>query len=321
MITYAETRYATWIPMDSSQDPDGDIRFQILTRGVTATGTLGVLVNPWRGLHLGASARLPTRAKQSGKAWVVMPRTLAQLGQVIEWMPGKDKAEMSTDLPLAVRGGIRYGFRMPGHANAPELADIEFDVIWERWSAVKSMDTLLNASMLGEPMEVFRLPHFYDDVGEFRLGGSFTIPRPLGGGWLTLRLGTFYGNNASPKEYTRLNYAAWARLGLFGGLSYKIAGVDFHLAVYHIWNGDGKPWQPWSFKRTRHVDHSCIQPINAYEAPALIRCDPATMPEAQDISRGTYRASFLTVSLGFQITFDEVIAAAKHRRLRPAVGN
>ena len=305
-VVYAEVHYATWVPLSANQDPDSDIRFQIATKGASVTGLLSALAKPVKGLSIGASVRFPVKVTTRGDAWLTLPAYMSALGTPLEWMEGRKKASMITELPLALRTGIRYGQRIEGHPNAPELWDIELDVIWERWSAVVSMDTQLNATLLDDRMEVFKLNHFYQDTSEFRLGGSFTIPRKLGGGWLTIRLGTYYGSNASPKEYTRLNYAAWARVGLFLGLSYRIAGVDLHLAFSHIWNGDGQAWRPWSFRAERNVSASCIRPINAFESEDPIRCDPSAQDPERDISRGRYEGSFTTLSLGFTVRFDEL---------------
>lgn len=169
-------------------------------------------------------------------------------------------------------------------------------------------------------MEVFKLNHFYQDVSEFRLGGSFTVPRRLGGGWLTFRLGTYYGSNASPKEYTRADYAAWARVGIFAGVSYRIAGLDLHLGFSHIWNGDGEAWRPWSFRSTRRVPASCVQPIDAFNSALPVRCDPSSLSasqQASDISRGTWTGSFTTVSLGFTARFDELYRVLRRGSLQP----
>ena len=70
--------------------------------------------------------------------------------------------------------------RWLANARADNLVDLEFDLIWERWSSIVSMDTKLNATLLDRPMEVFALNHFSQDVAEYRLGGSFTVPRRLG---------------------------------------------------------------------------------------------------------------------------------------------
>lgn len=317
-MIYTESHYATWVPLSANQDPDSDVRFQILTKGTSVTGILSTLVNPVRGLWIGLSVRLPVRAKTKGDAWLRLPAYMSALGAPIQWMEGKKKAEMYLDVPLLLRTGIRYAWKMPGAPEAPDLADIELNIMWERWSSIVSMDTKLNATLLDQPMETFALNHFYQDVAEYRLGGSFTVPRLLGGGWLTFRLGTYYGSDASPKEYTRMNYAAWARAGIFAGISYRIAGVDLQLGFSHIWNGTGKAWRPWTFDATRRVDASCVQPINAFVAPTPVRCDPTALTETQqrsDISRGTWKGSFTTLSLGFNLRFDELHRTIKQGRI------
>ncbi|MFH2005912.1 MAG: outer membrane protein transport protein [bacterium] len=304
-IVYADVDYSVFVPLDATYDPDGDIRFHIHTKGVSATGIFSMLAKPWRGLNLGLSVRLPVHVETKGDAWIELPAAYSSVGTAIEWLPGSHKAGMGTDLPLALRGGIRYAWPMKGAKDAPDFGDIEFDVVWERWSALKTFDTKLNASLLGEEMAVFALPHHYQDVGEFRLGGSFTIPKKLGGGWLTIRAGWYYGSTASPLEYTRSDYAAWARMGVFGGLSYRIWGVDLHAGFSYLWNGYGEAWKPWSFKTKRTVDRSCIEPINAFEPPPPGRCQDF-VAESADISRGEWRGHYLAVSLGVTFRFDEL---------------
>ena len=329
-IVYADVDYSVYVPLTPNYDPDGDIRFQIRTKGVAYTGLLSVLANPVSGLWLGASLRLPVRADTKGDAWINLPASYASMGSVIEWgrtcdnaalgnwCPTKHKAGLVTELPLALRTGIRYAWKMKGHKNAPDLVDIEFDLVWERWSSIKSFDTQLNARLLGTPMEVFALPHHYQDVVEYRLGGSFTVPRKLGGGWLTFRLGTYYGNDASPLEYTRLDYAAWARVGVFAGISYRIMGVDLHAGFTYIWNGTGERWKPWSFKAKREVLHSCLTPIDAFTPPDPSRCaDPSASPANSDVSAGSYHGSFMAMSLGLTVRFDELAREIKKRQAKP----
>ena len=316
-VVYGEVHYATWVPLSSNQDPDSDIRFQIATKGWSATGLLSTLMNPVKGLFIGASVRFPVKVKTDGDAWLTLPSYMAALGAPLKWNEGQKKASMTTELPLALRTGIRYAQKMKDHPEAPELWDIELDVLWERWSAIVSMDTKLNASLLDQEMEWFKLNHFYQDVSEYRLGGSFTLPKKLGGGWLTFRLGTYYGSDASPKEYTRADYAAWARVGFFVGLSYRIAGIDLHAGFSHIWNGTGKIWQPWTFRNRRDVSASCIQPINAFVSAEPIRCDPGGLSETQqrsDISRGRWSGSYTTFSLGFTARFDELYRVIQARK-------
>ena len=313
-IVYAEIDYAVWVPLSAAFDPDSDIRFHIHTKGVTATGILSALANPWRGLFLGLAVRLPVHADTKGDAGLTLPASMSTMGSVIEWIPNTHQAEMTTDLPLAIRGGIRYAWSMKRGGNAPDLVDIELDVVWERWSAIKTMDTKLNATLLGDPMAVFALNHFYQDTAEFRLGGSFTIPRKIGPGWLTLRLGTYYGSNASPNEYTRLNYASWARIGLAGGFSYRLYGIDLHAGFIYVWNGDGKIWRPWSFTRKRHVKTSCVEAINAFDPPEAVRCDLSSVNPNRDISSGTYQANYMSFSLGFSIRFDEMARSLRGSR-------
>jgi hypothetical protein len=220
---------------------------------------------------------------------------------------------MTSDLPLYLRFGMRYRWLTGPPSDEHELADVELDLQWERWSAVRSMDTYVNADLIGEPIEPFRLPHFYRDTISIRLGGSLTVPRRLLGGKLTLSAGLYYDSSASPLRYTRLNYQAFALMGFGVGASYRLRGVEVYLAVSQTWGGWG--W-PWEFEKKRKVERSCIEPIDPFNAPSMERCDPYAdgYDEQRDINRGVYELTYTILSLGFQITFEELALGAPVRR-------
>jgi hypothetical protein len=238
---------------------------------------------------------------------------MASLGQAIEFHEGKPQVEMTSDLPLYLRFGARYRWLTGPPDDRRQLADVEMDVQWERWSAIRSMDTFVNADLIGRPIEPFRLPHFYRDTVSIRLGGSVTIPRSLLGGDLTLSGGLFYDSSASPLEYTRLNYQAFALMGFGVGASYRIRGVELHLAVSRTWGGWGPPWD---FQSKRRVERSCVEPVDPFHAPSMERCDPYadTYDEQRDISRGVFELTYTIVSLGFQVSFEELALGSPVKR-------
>jgi long-subunit fatty acid transport protein len=304
--TLSEVRYATYVPLSEQMDPDSDIFYRIHTKGFALTGLLGSKIRPSPNLEIGVSLRLPVHSNTKGDACIHLPASMSSLGQALKFHEGKAQVRMTSDLPLYLRAGIRYRWLRGPRTDPFEIADLELDVHWERWSAIRSMDTYVNADLIGTPMEPFRLAHFYRDTLSLRLGSTFTVPRPVGGGRLSFSAGIYYDSSASPLRYTRLNYQAFSLLGFGIGASYKIRGVQLYLAYSRIWGGWG--W-PWNFKTKRRVERSCIQPVDPFEPPTLEKCDPyaAGYDPQSDINRGVYELSYDIVSLGFQITFEELL--------------
>src|SRR6185369_12732150 len=81
--------------------------------------------------------------------------------------------DKSALLPLVIRTGGRYIW----YSGDQEKADVELDVVYERWSSVGSLGVLIEHTLptpLKNPIEI---PHNYDDTVGFRLGGSYNFDR------------------------------------------------------------------------------------------------------------------------------------------------
>jgi hypothetical protein len=313
--TLVEVKFSTLIPGNTGRypDPDFDVYFHIHNYGFDVASLLGAKIRPIDQLEFGLSLRLPVHAQTKGDVTIKLPPSMTGFGGSIRFGEGA-QGKMVSDLPLYLRMGLRYKFLTGPKEKPVEIADIELDFQWERWSAIRTMDTAVNAELIGRQMDVFRLPHFYRDTISIRLGGSFTVPRPVLGGKLTFSAGTFYDTSASPLEYTRLDYQAFALMGFALGVAYKVRGIELQLSYVQIWGGWGKPW---NFKRKRRVERSCINPVNPYDAPEAVRCNPfddSTYNADWDVGRGTYEMTYSIVSLGFQVTFEEMISGKPVKR-------
>jgi len=305
--TFTEMRFGMNVPLNPSNlDPDSDVYFAIHNKGFALTGLLGAKIRPWKHLEIGLSVRLPVSSKTKGTATIHLPPSLIDLGGPVLHFHKGSQVTMSSSLPLYLRFGVRYRWLTGPKSDSVEIADLEADVQWERWSSMRALDTVVHADMIGDDLGVFRLPHFYQDTISLRLGSTFTIPRSIGGGRLSFSAGLFYDSAASPLEYTRLDYQAFSLLGFGLGAAFTIRGIQIQLAVSHAVGGVG--W-PWEFHLKRRVDRSCIQPVDPFNPPDLVRCDPYGngYDASKDIGRGTYESSYTTVSLGFQIMFDELL--------------
>ncbi len=295
--TLSEVRFSMAVPYQPPNlDPDQDIFFAIHTYGFGMTALFGAKVRPIRSLEMGLSLRLPAKSTTRGDATIRMPPSVANLGGAALQYREDTEVAMSSELPLYLRLGLRYRW-FRGEA---ELADLELDAQWERWSAVRTMDTKVLADLIGNPLTVFVVPHLYSDTVSLRLGSSVTLPWPVWKGRIALALGLFYDSSASPKAYTRLDYQAFSLIGVTGGVAWRLPWVDLHLAVAYVVGGRG--W-PWNFRRKPVVERSCVVPIDPYESLSADRCNPYgdDWDETLDVGRGTYELSYFIASLGFTV--------------------
>ena len=313
--TISESRFGLMVPPDPGiPDPDNDIYFHVHTKSVAFTALLGAKVRPHKNLEIGLSGRLPIHAVSKGDATIYLPAGYLRFASPLLRYEGKTEVDMVSDLPLLVRAGLRYRWLTGADKDSFEIADLEFDVQWERWSAIRSIDTTVHATLLGSPLAVFRLPHFYKDTVSLRLGSTFTVPRPVLSGRLSFSLGLFYDSAAAPLEYSRLDYQAFALMGFGTGVSYRVHGMEFYLAFSYMAGGSG--W-PWNFDRKHKVERSCITPVDPFNPPDMVRCDPydpqSGWREDTDISRGETELSYYIASMGFVIHFQELVDSFRNK--------
>ncbi len=305
--TISDAKLSMNVPYNASiLDPDNDIFFAVHTKAFAFTALFGTKIRPSRNIEIGLSAWLPIHTVSKGDATIQLPAGLLGFAGPLVMFTQDTEVDMVSDLPLVLRSGIRYRWLLGNAPEAFEIADLELDFQWERWSGVRSIDTQVHGEVLGEPLALFQLAHFYKDTISLRLGSTFTIPRLLFGGRLGFSLGLYYDSAASPLEYTRLDYQAFSLIGFGAGLFYRIRGMDFHLAFSYVVGGSG--W-PWNFDRKRKVERSCITPVDPFNSPPLERCDPSgdAWREESDIARGETELSYFVASLGFTVYLDDLV--------------
>lgn len=310
--TLSDAKLTMSVPYNSDiLDPDDDIFFAVHTKGFAFSALFGTKVRPFKNMEVGLSARLPIHSVSKGDATIQLPPGMLGFAGPLLTFTGDTEVEMISDLPLVVRSGVRYRWLMGDSADSFEIADLELDFQWERWSVVRSIDTIVHGSVLGSrELATFRLAHFYKDTISLRLGGTFTVPRLVLGGRLGFSLGVYYDSEASPLEYTRLDYQAFSFIGFGTGLFYRIRGMEFHLAFSYVVGGSG--W-PWNFDSKRKVERSCIKPVDAFNSPDLERCDPSNSSwrESTDIGRGETELSYFVASLGFVLYLDDMLSGGR----------
>ena len=133
---------------------------------------------------------------------------------------------LAFNLPMVARVGVRYVNHTGEGKSRRELFDVEFDAIWEGWSALDKFGVSMDGYMVmmqygkvnpGAKKLYFKpidMPKSYQDSFSFRLGGDFN-PLP----WLSVRAGSYYETAAVPEEYTHLDFAGFERIGASAGLS------------------------------------------------------------------------------------------------------
>ena len=162
---------------------------------------------------------------------------------------GKPTTELPTSFnltyPMTARLGIRYLHETGPEEERYELFDVEFDVVWEGWSALDAydidIDGYIQLSGTGVPggesdkleFEPVTITKNYKDTWSFRLGGQYRVID-----WLTLRAGTYFETGAVPPAYTNVDFASFNRFGLAAGLSLEWRFLKFSAAYSHIFQKD-----------------------------------------------------------------------------------
>jgi long-chain fatty acid transport protein len=206
-----------------------------------------------------------------------------------------DRVTFRFDLPMKVRGGVRY--RYP--AQGPELFDVELDVQYERWSVMDRfrLEANLTAELMGNRIDLGQIDitkHWRDTVA-VRLGGDVrVIPERL---WL--RSGVFYETPAVRPAYAYLDFLSFQRVGLSAGATYRWHFLDLSASYTAVLQ---------SILTLREDQARIYQQV-----PGSPCKPPYTDPQSCDehylgtpgvpVNAGTYRAYYHLFNLGIAATF------------------
>jgi len=232
---------------DESPVCDVDVKVDA-TDTMEFSATAGVLVTPTPNWEFGATVRLPTDIHATGKTQLTafldgptavlnpeippnlspadMARAVADAecpGGMAEKMRLQTLGQkcvqgtmtIITGLPWKARLGGRYVFRSGGE----EVGDIELDFAYDRWSSFKNIDTQIRG-IAPAPEPTIHIPHHYKDTFGTRLGGAKRFD--LANKGLEVRGGLSYESSATADQYTKLDFAAWDKIGLHAGLGYDL---------------------------------------------------------------------------------------------------
>lgn len=175
-----------------------------------------------------------------------------------------DNLKVSIELPLILRGGIRYKFK--------ESADIEFNVVWTGWSTIKNYTGVFETgNLFGIQKVVF--PKNWHDAISIRVGGDYGLTEKI-----TLRAGYFYDQKAAPIETIDASSIDLDGHGITLGGSFKYRKYIFTLSYAHI------------FMPEVNVENSIA---GAQVYPAILKSSIR--------SNGKYSAGWNMLALGFQV--------------------
>ena len=251
--------------------------------GYTATVSLGAMFRPMRSLQFGLNLRAPFTISADGTVTATPPTSQTKL-QI-----DPAAASFTTHFPLVLRVGARYIF----YKNDFELADIEFNGIYEGWGQfTEEGGDQISIPQLG-PYTMGVSPfiaHHYKDTFGARLGGAYNLKLPKG--VLTFRLGIFYDSAATLKRDPRLDADTMDKIGTTAGLGYKIRGITINAAYAYIWSPD------------RTVTNGEIRSADANNGGQNVDINGVPLPV---VNNGKYHAETQILSVGLTIAWNELL--------------
>ncbi len=235
-----------------------------------------VLLHPTEWMDIGASYRTPIRINTEGTLHPVS--TTATLPDAV--------ATFSTTLPMYLRAGARAVMH---YGDGTERADLEFDFVWENWSAEHAdhvhAEDLTGANFLWQSGTLDAdVLHNYKDTYGARLGGAYNV-RLRDDMRLTGRLGMFYDSAATDPAYTRLDFNTLEKIGLTVGGGFRMKGVTINVAYAYI------------FSPSRTVNDSQNYAISAATGSSI--------PDDKRVyvGNGVYTGYFHILSVGLAFNF------------------
>jgi long-chain fatty acid transport protein len=182
------------------------------------TAIVGGWWRPLPYLEIAAAGRIvPIHLEPTGKVHLDRP----------ELSPGGVTVRMPLTLPMQARGGVRY---------LSDAFDVELDAFWENWSVLDRYNVHMKGQINGLDVHDLIIEKQWSDTVSIRLGGEYHLLPSV----LDVRAGGFIENGAAPKNYSHLDFQSFDRLGLGGGLTWHVPGIDLALsaAYMHIFQED-----------------------------------------------------------------------------------
>lgn len=250
--------------------------------------TLNAIVGAWfqanPSLEFGLSAQvLPSKIATEGPISVQFTNPDLTLQQPTLERDGVPANGVSIELPLPqwARFGVRYVGR---DAKLVETFDIELDLLYERWSVAERFTVLtdgLEADSTAATVELgtIQVEKQWQDVFGVSLGGDYALLDNL-----DVRAGAYYETAVSKPEYTNVDFATGAQIGLTAGGTLAVGGLSISLGYEYR-------FQPDVTTTTANGQVRQVVPS---------KTNPAAMPV---VNGGTYRANSHSAMLGLAYAF------------------
>ena len=250
--------------------------------------TLNAIIGAWYrvspSLELGLSGQiLPSKIETEGPISVrftdpdvtLMPPTIVRNGAPANGV------NIQLPLPQWARFGVRYVGR---DAKLTETFDIELDFVYERWSVaerftVLTNDLAVNTTAATIPLGTINVEKQWQDVFGVNLGGDYALLDNL-----KVRAGAYYETAVSKPEYTNVDFATGAQIGLTAGGTLALGGLRVSLGYEYR-------FQPDVTTTTAEGQVRQVMPS---------KVNPATLPV---VNGGTYRSNSHNAMLGLAYRF------------------
>lgn len=279
-------------PVPDSSEGSTQLRTDLKLKDHTAaTAILGLWYRPHRRVELGVSSRvIPVFLKAKGGVGTDKPTLLT----------GAAKVELPLVLPANLRAGIRYIHEVTKGGKSRRWFDLELDVVYENWKQIQSFDLKFDGTISGMPIGTVKVPKKWKDTVSVRLGGDFIALPP----YLTVRAGGFFETPTQDPEYSHLDFPAFMRGGIGGGLTAGAKGAYFTLGYMHV------------FQQKRSISEADAQVFQQRPlAPCPAECGGFSGVPA---NAGSFRSSFDLLNLGIELRFAELLAGRKQKQKNKA---
>jgi long-chain fatty acid transport protein len=256
------------------EDREWDLLAQLrMTSAFNPTVGLGLWYNPWGGIELGFSMQTPISV--SGEGQIRLRPLLDNPNPTFDpTHQAGDRVRLSFELPMILRGGLRY--------NARGRWDVEAAVSFERWST--------HRQILMQPIDVYLLD--YPGLDAYRIKDETfvrnwrnTVAFSLGGSgrvsdWLRLRGGYFFEPPAVPDETASVEAIDADKHGFGVGASFVWKRLGIDLMYSHV------------FLMDRTITNSQVRQTNPIDAG-----------RTTVVGNGVYRGGFDIFGIAVQYVF------------------
>jgi long-subunit fatty acid transport protein len=205
-------------------------------------------------------------------------------------------ASISAVIPPTLKAGARY--RHLDKSNGNEIFDLELNIIYEAWSMLEAYDVDVEARVdvvqpngdnlvTDSAIPPLRVAKNWKDVIGARIGSTWNaVP-----GLFSWSLGALYESGAAADDYTYVDFAAYDRIGVATGVSFRFTGVDLSLSYMHLFQFDVTTAEATGKSEQQRPLGQCPD-----------KCDGASPVAA---NAGTFKTSFNQFGISVQLHFDE----------------